>query len=72
MIDPVDLKPFSADKLKIGGTFYLKNPDGSFSTCKITEDDMKHHPIMMKVMTERYAKEKRLYVRYNRPWGDFV
>jgi len=70
-IDPKDLRPFKPEELQIGGTFYLKNPDGSFSTCKIFKDELKHRVDNL-ILTLQYAKEGRVFIRYNKPWKSFV
>jgi len=74
MIDATDLRPFKFSELKIGGTFYLKNDDGSFSMCSISEVEIKDpmRAAILKFETEKFEKEGRLFVRINRPWKAFV
>ncbi len=74
MIDATDLRPFKFNELKLGGTFYLKNADGTFSNCVIYESDVKDpmRAAILKYETEKFEREGRLFVRINRPWKAFV
>ena len=74
MIDATDLRQFKLNELKLGGIFYLKNSDGSFSTCVIYESEVKDpmKAAILKFETEKFEKEGRLFVRINRPWKAFV
>lgn len=72
MIDPKDLRELKTSEMRVGGIFYLKEPDGSFSMCQITEMDLKRDGKRVKDMTIKYAKENRLFVRINRPFESFA
>lgn len=74
MIDATDLRPFKFSELQLGGTFYLRNDNGTFSRCVIYESDVKDPMIaaILKFETEKFEKEGRLFVRINRPWKSFV
>lgn len=71
MIDLSDLTPFKASELKIGGIYWRKDPDG-YHKCCITEADTKGpYAGELRVLTEYYSKEGRLFRRISRPWEGF-
>jgi len=63
-----DLMLVNPGELKAGHTFYRKEEDGSFAHCKLSEFEFAY----LKPMTEQFIKEKRLYRRKNRPFGNFI
>jgi hypothetical protein len=72
MIDPKDLRELKTSEMQVGGVFYLKNDNGSFSMCQITESDLKRDGKRIRELTIKYAKENRLFVRINRPFQSFA
>lgn len=73
MIDVKDLMKFTASELKVGGVFYIKNDDGTFSRCRIDEGDLKDgkRKAFLSSETARFSKEGRLFRRINKPWKGF-
>lgn len=74
MIDPTDLRPLKINEIKVGGTFYLKDDKGEFLRCKIDSEEIKDpfRAYDLKIMTEKFIVEGRLFVRINRPFQSFV
>lgn len=72
-MDTTDLRPFRAAELKIGGYFYLKNDDGTFSTCVINNTDLKFECVKdhLRSITQEMSKSGRLFVRISDPWKSF-
>ena len=71
MIDPKDLIPVTITEMKLGGIFYRKEPNGAYSTCQLTEADLKRDGERVRQATVRYAKEGMLFIRKDRPWEAF-
>lgn len=69
-----DLRVLTAEEtFVIGGHFYRKEEDGSFSHCQICEGDLvdPDRAHLLRLFTEKFIKEKRLFVRRNSPWASF-
>ena len=64
------LKP--TETFQVGGIFYRKDPDG-FHTCCISEIDLldEDRAHLLRLMTEDFIKQQRIYIRINRPWASF-
>jgi hypothetical protein len=64
------LKP--SEPFEVGGIFYRKDPDG-FHTCCISEGDLvdETRAHLLRLYTEQYFKEERLFIRINKPWQSF-
>ena len=74
MIDPKDLrllKMNEIDSLPIPCTLYRKDGE-AFRTVSITDEDMIKSGDLIKLVTRTYCKEKRMFVRLNRPFKSFV
>lgn len=80
MIDPKELRLLKLTEVEkmgdksvfpIPATLYRKDENG-FSQVSITEYEMMHIPVITKSLTEIYCKEKRLFVRLNRPFKSFI
>lgn len=74
MIDPKDLRLLKMDEvesLPIPCILYRKDGE-AFRTVSITEEDMIKGGDLIKLVTRTYCKEKRMYVRINRPYRSFV
>lgn len=78
MIDPKDLRllklieiDFPIPNIPFPYILYRKDENG-FRTVCITENDMIICPTIIKSVTEFYCKEKRMYIRINRPFKSFV
>lgn len=72
-IDPKDLRPMKASEFKIGGYFYRKNDDGTFSVCCITEYELSNPASaqFLRLKTQQLSKEQKLFVRISNPWKPF-
>lgn len=74
MIDAKDLRPMTPQELILGGVFYLKNGDGTYSTCQIFKEETKNkaRAAQLRTLTKQYCKEGRLFVRLSAPSKSFV
>lgn len=72
-IDEKDLMPFKFSEYVIGGVFYRKEEDGSFSRCRITEFELKveGRKRELRLETEELSKAGRLFRRINKPFMGF-
>jgi hypothetical protein len=72
-MDKTDLQPFKASDLKIGGYFYLKKLDDTFSVCRITNEDLEkeYMKVYLRKVTQEMSKSGRLFVRISDPWKSF-
>lgn len=73
-IDPKDLRPVTAKEIPLGGTFYRKELDGTFSRCVFYKEDFTDptQAAIIKYHTEEYSKAGRLFVNRNNPFKSFV
>lgn len=75
MIDPKDLRQLSVSDFNsksIGGVFYKKESNGSFSHCRIFKEELiGMRGEILKYETTKLAEQGLLYTRINRPWKAF-
>lgn len=66
-IDPKDLVPMN--KFMLNEVFYLKNDDGSYSTCCISDADIveERRANQLRYITQKYMADKKLFVNRNNP-----
>lgn len=70
MINPKDLLPAPKTEFRIGGIFYRKEQDGSFSMCCIYPSELENETRgrELRALTQRYLEEGILYINRNAPW----
>ncbi len=63
-----------ANELQVGGHFYLKDDQGVFHHCQIFAEELKdlYRRTELKMLTEKYSKENRLFIRLNAPFKSFA
>lgn len=71
MIDPADLRLMQLSEIRLGITFYRKDPDG-FHACKITQEDVDGRGARLRELSNQYVQEGRLYIRTSNPGQSFV
>jgi hypothetical protein len=75
-IDPRRLtlwKIESWEDFVVDKTFYLKQSDGSYNRCVITQEDLDSpHGAQYMWLTLQYASEKRIFLNINAPGRTFV
>jgi len=63
-----DLRPLRIDELRANGTFYMKDQDGSYRTCNLSELEM----FYFRPLAKDLVKQGRLFIRKNAPFKSFV
>jgi hypothetical protein len=63
-----DLRPLRIDELIANGTFYLKDPDGTYRTCNLSELEI----FYFRPIAKDLIKQGRLFIRKNAPFKSFV
>ena len=71
--DIKELRELKGNEIVPGVYFYLKNEDGSFSTCHIDPEELKdpNRTISLRELTKQYSKQNRLYTRRDKPLKSF-
>ena len=68
-----DLRQFKLEEFQLNGVFYRKEPDGSWSNCMVTSEEIKDQDtrkMLLDFVTDGVAKGI-LFIRINKPWGGF-
>lgn len=71
IIDPKDLIIMPSDDIKLGGTAYYQEDDGTFSSVTFSKDEMAHpeRGVMMTNETKVRRNWGRMFLNRNNPWG---
>jgi len=63
-----DLRPLKAAEVQIDGVWYLKQPDGTISRCRIFPEELKGRKDQILADLKQFEKDGRMYVKRSDPF----